>query len=100
MVGITGAPAPNFIVAYIIAKLIKRVFGSPGADAAFSTAGNVISFYGIDLKSYDSLAGGFRYLEGGPFLGPDDVLVDDIYARSNRVKAGDEIRTVESFISG
>lgn len=89
MVGITGAPAP-IKVADIIAKLPHVVSVAP-VLMQLSTAGNVELVYGIDLKSYDSITGGFRYLEGGPFQGPDDVLVDDIYARSNRVKAGDKI---------
>ena len=89
MVGITGAPAP-IRVADIIAKLPHVVSVAP-VLMQLSTAGNVELVYGIDLKSYDSITGGFRYLEGGPFQGPDDVLVDDIYARSNRVKAGDKI---------
>jgi putative ABC transport system permease protein len=89
MVGITGAPAP-IKVADIIAKLPHVVSVAP-VLMQLSTAGNVELVYGIDLKTYDSVTGGFRYLEGGPFEGPDDALVDDIYARSNRVKPGDQI---------
>jgi len=44
--------------------------------------------YGIDLASWNRVSGGFVYLSGGPLRGPDDVLVDDVYARSNHVKPG------------
>jgi putative ABC transport system permease protein len=47
--------------------------------------------YGIDLKRFASLGGPFHYLKGGPFQGPDDVLVDDLFAESKHVKVGDHI---------
>jgi putative ABC transport system permease protein len=43
---------------------------------------------GIDLASFDSVSGGFVYYSGGPFKGPYDILVDNIYARANHVKVG------------
>lgn len=89
MVGITGAPAP-IKVADIIAKQ-PHVKAVAPVLMQLSTAGNVEVIYGIDQKSYDSVTGGFHYLEGGPFQGPEDALVDDIYARSNRIKPGDNI---------
>jgi putative ABC transport system permease protein len=89
MVGITGAPAP-MKVADIIAKQAHVVAVAP-VLMQLSTAGNVELIYGIDLKTYDTVTGGFRYLEGGPFQGPEDALVDDIYARSNHIKSGDKI---------
>jgi len=46
---------------------------------------------GIDLASYESISGGFRYVQGGPFQGPNDVLVDDLFAESEHAKVGDTI---------
>jgi putative ABC transport system permease protein len=46
---------------------------------------------GIDLKSYESLSGPFHYLSGGSFQGPDDALVDDLFAKGKHVKVGDTI---------
>jgi putative ABC transport system permease protein len=34
---------------------------------------------------------GFHYLQGGPFQGPNDVLVDDLFAESKHAKVGDTI---------
>jgi putative ABC transport system permease protein len=89
MVGITGAPAP-IKVADIIRKQPHVTAVAP-VLMQLSTAGNVEVIFGIDLKTYDSVTGGFRYLKGGPFLGPEDALVDDIYAQSHSVKPGDKI---------
>ncbi len=47
--------------------------------------------YGIDLASYDTLPPKFRYLSGGPFQGPYDVIVDDYFAGMNHMKVGDKI---------
>ncbi|MGH9565850.1 MAG: ABC transporter permease, partial [Candidatus Angelobacter sp.] len=40
---------------------------------------NIEIVYGIDLKSFEAVGGPFRYLEGGPFQGPDDMVVDDYF---------------------
>lgn len=46
---------------------------------------------GIDLASFDRVSGGFVYHSGGPFKGPNDILVDDVYAKSNHSKVGQTI---------
>jgi putative ABC transport system permease protein len=55
-----------------------------------TTSGALEMIDGIDLKSYEALRP-FRYLEGGPFQGPYDALVDDLFARSKHVRVGDTI---------
>jgi putative ABC transport system permease protein len=54
-----------------------------------ATSGTLEVIAGIDLKSYESLGGPFRYVSGGPFQGPDDVIIDDVFSRSKRLKVGD-----------
>ncbi|MEO8025533.1 MAG: FtsX-like permease family protein [Bryobacteraceae bacterium] len=49
------------------------------------------SVTGIHLDEFSQLSGGFKYLAGGPFAGPDDMLVDSVYARSHKTKIGDKI---------
>src|ERR1700690_284205 len=41
-----------------------------------ATGGGVEVIDGIDLPTFEALGGPFTYLKGGPFRGPDDVLVD------------------------
>ena len=50
--------------------------------------------YGIDLPSYDSLPPKFQYLSGGPFEGPNDVIVDDFFSGMNHKKVGDTIEVL------
>jgi putative ABC transport system permease protein len=46
---------------------------------------------GVDLDRFTKMSGGFNYLEGGPFQGPDDVIIDRFYAEQRKKHAGDTI---------
>jgi putative ABC transport system permease protein len=89
LVGITGAPV-SAKVADVIRKLPHVAVVSP-VVMQMNTTGAVEVIYGIDLKSFEGLAGPFHYLEGGPFTGPDTVLVDNYFAEANHVHVGDTI---------
>jgi putative ABC transport system permease protein len=43
---------------------------------------------GIDLNQFNEMSGGMDYLAGGPFGGPDDVIVDEFYAREKKAYVG------------
>jgi putative ABC transport system permease protein len=92
LAGISGAPV-SAKVADVLRKLPHVTAASP-VIWQLSTAGAVEVIYGIDLPSFESLGGPFHYLAGGPFRGPDDILVDDFFAQSKQVKVGD---TLELF---
>ena len=86
IMGVTGSPV-SVKVGDILAKVPHVVAVSP-VVTQISTAGTVEVVYGIDLHSYESLGGPFHYLKGGPFQGPDDIIVDDFFAESKNVKVG------------
>ena len=50
--------------------------------------------YGIDLATFDQLPPKFVYFSGGPFQGPNDVIVDDYFAGMNHRKVGDTIEVL------
>jgi putative ABC transport system permease protein len=85
--GISGAPV-SVKVADILRKLGHVTVVSP-VIWQISTSGSVEVIDGIDLKSFEALGGPFQYLAGGPFQGPDDVLIDDYVARQKHLKVGD-----------
>jgi putative ABC transport system permease protein len=89
IVGLTGTPM-SIKVGGILAKLPHVATVAP-VVTQISTAGALEVIAGIDLKSYEGLDGPFRYLQGGPFAGPDDVLVDQLFARAKNVKVGDSL---------
>ncbi len=54
--------------------------------------GGLSNIFGIDIKSYGDLSGGFNYILGGPFEQPYDVLVDDLYAKNHKLKTGAHLK--------
>jgi putative ABC transport system permease protein len=92
--GLTGAPMP-IKIGSVLAKLPHVISVAP-VVTQISSAGTLEIIAGIDLPSYESLSGGFHYLEGGSFQGPYDVLVDDLFAKSKHAKAGDTIEILNN----
>ena len=84
-----GAPVPSR-VADILRKQPHVVAVSPVVLQVISTT-NIEIIYGTDLESFQAVGGPMRYLEGGPFQGPDDMIVDDLFASSSKVHVGDPV---------
>jgi putative ABC transport system permease protein len=84
-----GAPVPAK-VATALAKLPHVAVAAP-AIANFNLGNAVQTIWGIDFTSYNALRP-FTFIAGGPFQGPDDVIVDDLHARSNHTQVGQTIR--------
>jgi putative ABC transport system permease protein len=57
----------------------------------FNTSGVEI-VYGIDQESFRAVSGGFVFLQGHDLEGPDDILVDDIAARTKKLRPGENYR--------
>jgi putative ABC transport system permease protein len=85
----SGAPMP-IKVGGVLGKL-PHVKSVAPVITQVATSGSLEIIAGIDLPSYESMSGGFRFLRGGPFQGPYDVLVDDLFAQSKHAKVGDSI---------
>ena len=88
IVGLSGAPIP--VKVGDLLRKIPHVKVAAPAIWAFSQKPLEI-VYGIDLDSYNQLPPDFRYFSGGPFQGPNDVIVDDYYSGMNHKKVGDTI---------
>jgi putative ABC transport system permease protein len=92
IVGLTGAPM-SIKIGDLLAKLPHVERWTPVVTQV-SSAGSLEVIAGIDLPSYESMSAGFHYLAGGPFQGPYDALVDDLFAQSKHAKVGDTIEIV------
>jgi putative ABC transport system permease protein len=92
LAGISSAPVP-IKVADILRKLPHVKVVSP-VIWQLSATGALEVIDGIDLSSFEALGGPFQYLQGGPFQGPDDILVDDYIARQKHVKVGDTMEVL------
>jgi putative ABC transport system permease protein len=92
LMGVSGAPV-SIKVADKLRKLPHVVAVAP-VVTQLSTGGTVEVLDGIDLNSFEAMGGGFRYISGGPFQSPDDMLIDDYVASSKRLKVGDSVETL------
>lgn len=79
-------------------KILPFVQKMPEVELASGTLvqpiGQLDSVTGVDLDTFSRMSGGFRYVEGGPFQGPNDILVDEVYSRGKKVHAGQTIKDV------
>lgn len=87
---LSGAPIPEKLVDVIQQKphvaLAIGMIVHPVSSLTFVT--------GIDLDKFNRMSGGYKYLQGGPFQGPDDIIVDEYYAQQNKLHAGEEVTDV------
>jgi len=74
-----GAPVPAKI-ADVLRKLPHVAVAAP-AITDFNMSGGLETIWGIDFESFNALRP-FVFKAGGPFTGPNDLIVDDLYART------------------
>ena len=90
MLTLSGAP--------ISEKLVDAIQQKPHVALALGMivhpVTSVTFVSGIDLAGFNQMSGGFKYLEGGPFLGPDDIIVDEYYAQQHKLHAGDQVTDI------
>ncbi len=87
ILAMTSAPMPVKIGDLIAEKIPHVQYVAP-VLFQFSGGAGLSLIYGIDMESFDRVTGGFVYHQGGPLQGPNDILVDDLYARANHVRLG------------
>ena len=88
--GLTSAPMP-IKIGDRLAELPHVLYVAPALFQMNTAGGGLNVIYGIDPDSFDRVTGGFAFHAGGGFGGPYDILVDDMYAKSNKVKLGQDI---------
>jgi putative ABC transport system permease protein len=89
MAGMNGAPM-SAKFADVIRKLPHVTVVSPVIQK-FSTSGKIEILYGIDYPSFNALKP-FVFVSGSPSQGPNDVIVDDVFADSGKgYHVGDSI---------
>jgi putative ABC transport system permease protein len=49
---------------------------------------------GIDLATFQKVGGPLRFIQGGPFEHPYDMIVDEIYASGNRTRPGSTVNAL------
>lgn len=95
----SGTGALSFGTASIPEGMVRYLEKIPHVQHATGSVIHPINMLtavtGIDLESYNRMSGGLKFVRGGPFQGPRDILVDEYYARQNNKHVGDTIRLLE-----
>jgi putative ABC transport system permease protein len=89
LVGVTGAPMPVKVGDKL--RALRHVQVAAPVIWELTTKPTLEIIYGIDFDSYNSISPGFKFLSGGPFQNPYDVLVDDYFSSMKHVKVGDPL---------
>jgi len=92
LMGVSGAPV-SVKVADKILKLPHVVAVAP-VVTQLTIGVHTEVLDGIDLQSFNAVTGGFRYLSGGPFEAPYDMIVDDLQAGVDHLKVGQTIQAL------
>lgn len=79
--GMAGAPVPAKI-AGVLAKLPHVAVATPVIQD-FSLGSSPEIIWGIDFDTFNALKP-FVFVAGGPFQGPNDVIVDDVFAHTDK----------------
>lgn len=61
----------------------------------FNSVNGLDIVYGIDPATFRAVSGGFVFHEGHDLQQPDDILVDDVYAKAKNVKVGQTLHILE-----
>jgi len=88
---VSGAPVPaSFVEA--LRKLPHVAIASATIQSFTMAGGTPEILYGIDYPSYNALRP-FTFVAGGPFQGPNDIIIDDVVARTDKgYHVGDTIQ--------
>jgi putative ABC transport system permease protein len=90
-----GSSLISFSAASMPQKMLDWFLEQPHVAAVTGTVihpiGGVSTVTGLDLDEFNRISGGFRYIEGGPFRTPDDILVDEFWASQNKLRVGSTV---------
>jgi putative ABC transport system permease protein len=93
-----GSAAIGLSTAPMSDKIPALLMKEPHVTFAMGTMVQPLSGFdsmtGVDLDDFGKLNGGFRYLQGGPLVNDDDILVDQYYAKQKQLKVGDTLNLV------
>jgi putative ABC transport system permease protein len=82
----------------IPARLVDKIQEQPHVKLAMGVINDrielILALTGLDMEKFNQMTGGFTFDEGGPLQGPDDILVDRLYAEQNHVRLGQTIKLI------
>jgi putative ABC transport system permease protein len=77
-------------------KIVDAIRSQPHVKIAtgifVQSTGFLDSVTGIHLDEFNSMSGGLVFTEGHAFQGPDDIVVDDVFAQQRKLKPGSSLQ--------
>jgi putative ABC transport system permease protein len=85
VLGLSSAPMREALVGFVE----KQPHVAMAQGVVIHSAGGIFeSLTGIDVERFRKMSGGLDFRQGGPFQGPDDVLVDTNFAAQRKLRVG------------
>jgi putative ABC transport system permease protein len=66
---------------------------SPAVQHSVLTTSNLAVIYGIDFATFNAMRP-FTFVSGGPFKGPDDAIIDTIWAGAHNLSVGSSLEVM------
>jgi len=85
----SGAPMPIAIAGKL--RKLDYVQAVAPVLVQFNSVNGLDVVYGIQPDTFRAVSAGFVFHDGHGLEQPDDILVDDVYARGKKVKVGQEL---------
>ena len=92
IMGLGSAPMP-IEIGQRLAQL-KNVHAVAPVLLQVNSINSLELIYGIEPESFREVSGGFVFHEGRDLQNPDDILVDDWYAKARKVKVGETLHVI------
>ncbi|MGH9712687.1 MAG: ABC transporter permease [Candidatus Acidiferrales bacterium] len=89
----SGAPMPISIAGKL--QQLDYVQAVAPVLLQFNSVNGLDIVYGIDPESFRAVTGGFVFHDGHDLRDPNDILVDDIYVASKKIKVGQTLHILE-----
>jgi putative ABC transport system permease protein len=89
----SGAPMPIAIADKL--KQLNYVQSVAPVLVQFNSVNGLDLVYGIDPASFKAVSQGFVFYSGHDLEQPDDILVDDVYAKGKKIRVGQTLHILE-----
>jgi putative ABC transport system permease protein len=89
----SGAPMPIAIGDKL--KQLEYVQAVAPVLVQFNSVNGLDIVYGIQPETFRAVSGGFVLHSGAELTDPNDILVDDVYARGKKIKVGQTLHILE-----
>jgi putative ABC transport system permease protein len=94
--GSNASGAINFSPPALPRKYVDYLNSRPHVVMAMGVVSSMVDFpvvmNGINQDEFDRMNGGFDFVAGGKLSGPDDILVDKLYAAQKKLQLGQTIK--------